>query len=212
MGPSGLNEGRLKFGDKPKPQMQVYSDPLKDIIMMYADIAGCNMVKEIIVAVEGLSVEVEVEVEAEADVAECQMVDITKDADYVEETTPKPQFDEKLKATYPTFEEELINFLNRCKLKNSEVMLCPRCSDVFDKEATKGLAGFIPTPKKRGKWFGDHGLSFPLQRVISLSSITLRPLIMSIRVVKEKLLFLMHPTRNGFSRPIRMCNRGKTMS
>jgi len=56
--------------------MQVDSDPLKDASMMYADIAGCNMVEAIIEAVKGLSVEAELE--AEADVAECQMVDITK--------------------------------------------------------------------------------------------------------------------------------------
>jgi len=30
-------------------------------------------------------------------------------------------------------------------------MLCPRCSVVFDKEATKGLEGSIPKPNKRGK-------------------------------------------------------------
>jgi len=43
-----------------------------------------------------------------------------------------------MKETYPTAKEELIDFLNQCKLKNSEVMLCPRYSVVFDKEATKG--------------------------------------------------------------------------
>jgi hypothetical protein len=106
----GLNEGRLKFVGKPKPQMQVHSDPLKDARMMYTDIAGCNMVEAIIDVVEGLYVEAEVE--ARADVAECQMVDITKDAKHVEETTPESQFDEKLKTTYPTTEEELIDFLN----------------------------------------------------------------------------------------------------
>jgi len=39
-------------------------------------------------------------------------------------------------------------------------MLCPRCSDVFDKEATKGLEGSIPKHKKRGKWYGDHRPKF----------------------------------------------------
>ena len=28
----GLNEGKLKFGNKPKPQMQVDFDPLKDVL------------------------------------------------------------------------------------------------------------------------------------------------------------------------------------
>jgi hypothetical protein len=112
--------------------MQVDSDPLKDVSMMYTDIVGCNMVEAIVDTFEGLSVKAEVE--TGADVVECQMVDITKDAGYVEETTLEPQFDEKFKATYPTAEEEQIDFLNRCRLKNSEVMLCPRCSVVFDKE------------------------------------------------------------------------------
>ena len=70
----GLNEGISKFGDKPKHQMKVDYDPLKDASMMYAGIAGYNMVEEIIEAVEGLSVEAEVE--AEDDVAECQMSNI----------------------------------------------------------------------------------------------------------------------------------------
>jgi len=68
----GLNEGRLKFGDKPKPKMQVDYDPLKDASMMYTNITSCNMVEVIVDVVENLSIE------AEADVAECQMVDITK--------------------------------------------------------------------------------------------------------------------------------------
>jgi hypothetical protein len=85
----GLNEGRLKFGNKLKPQMQVDSDPLKDASMMYTDIAGCNMVKAIIDVVEDLSIEAEVG--TEAGVAGCQIVDITKDADY--ETALEPRFD-----------------------------------------------------------------------------------------------------------------------
>jgi len=78
--------------------------------MMYANIAGCNMVEAIIDTVENLSVEVEVE--AETGVAECQMVDITKDAEHIEDAAPEPQFDEKSKVAYPTVEEELIDFFN----------------------------------------------------------------------------------------------------
>ena len=39
-------------------------------------------------------------------------------------------------------------------------MLCPRCSAVFDKKATKRLEGSIPKPKKRGKWYDDHRPKF----------------------------------------------------
>jgi len=66
--------------------------------------------KQIFDVVENLSVEAKVG--AEVDVAECQMVDITKDAEHVKKTAPEPQFDENLKTTYPTTEEELIDFLN----------------------------------------------------------------------------------------------------
>jgi hypothetical protein len=31
-------------------------------------------------------------------------------------------------------------------------MLCPRCSAVFDKEATKNVEGFRPHSKRKGKW------------------------------------------------------------
>jgi len=92
------------------------------------------------------------------------MVDITKVSGDVEDPTPEPRFDEKLKAAYSTAEEELIDFLNRCRLKNIEVMLCLRCSVVFDKEATKGLEGFIPKPKKREKWYGDHRPKFSFNK------------------------------------------------
>jgi len=40
--------------------MQVDSDPLKDVEMMYTEIAGCNMVEAIIDDVGKLTVEAEV--------------------------------------------------------------------------------------------------------------------------------------------------------
>jgi len=74
----GLNEGRLKFGDKLKPQMQVGSDPSKDASMMYTDIADCNMVEE------------------KANVAECQMVGIVRNPEDNEDFVIEFQSDEKL--------------------------------------------------------------------------------------------------------------------
>lgn len=38
---------------------------------------------------------------------------------------------------YPKAEEELIKFLSRRRLKDSEVMLCPWCNSVFGKEVSK---------------------------------------------------------------------------
>ena len=101
------------------------------------------------------------------DVAECQMVDIAKYPQSIKETATEPPFDEKIKAAYPTNEEELIDFLYRCKMKNSKVMLCPKCSVVFEKEATKSLKGVIPKPKKRRKWSGDHRPKFSFTKSYS---------------------------------------------
>ena len=83
-------------------------------------------------------------VEAKDDVAEYQMVEVSgnpKDADKI---TPELQLYEKAKVAYHMAEEELIDFLHRCRLKNSEVMLCLRCSSVFDNEATKSLENVVP--------------------------------------------------------------------
>lgn len=57
---------------------------------------------------------------------------------------------EKVKATYPDVEEKLIDFLNRCKWKGSEVMICARCGDMFDRKAIKGLKKTMPKPSKGG--------------------------------------------------------------
>ena len=62
------------------------------------------------------------------------------------------QFVEKMEVAYPKAEEDLIDFLNRCKISNTNVMLCPRCSAVFDKEAAKSVKGFLPYTKREGGW------------------------------------------------------------
>jgi len=149
-----LNEGRLKFGDKLTPQMKVDVDPLKVIDAMYIEIVDCNVAEAIIDVVEKLSIE------ANVDVVECQMVEATEGPKVTHEVILESQFVEKMKVAYPLAEEELIDFINRCKLKFFEVMLCPICSYVFNKEATKGIKGFIPKSKKRGKWFANHRPKF----------------------------------------------------
>ncbi|MCI26698.1 hypothetical protein A2U01_0047895, partial [Trifolium medium] len=57
---------------------------------------------------------------------------------------PEEEYAEKIKVVYPHAEEKLVDFLNRCKLNNTEVMLCPRCSAVCDKEATACLKDYMP--------------------------------------------------------------------
>ena len=62
------------------------------------------------------------------------------------------QFVEKMTVAYPRAEENLIDFLNRCKISNINAMLCPRCSAVFDKETAKSVEGFRPRSKRKRRW------------------------------------------------------------
>ena len=142
-------------------------DPLKVVDAIYIEIANCNVVEAIIEAVEKLSVE------ANADVAECQMVEATKGPKVTDEVISESQFVEKIKMAYHMAEEELIVFLNCCRLKNYEVIMCPRCSSMFYKEVTKGLEDFIPKSKKR-----ENGMLTIDQNFLSLKVIFLLPTIL----------------------------------
>ena len=132
---------RLKFGDKPKQPMQVDTDPLKKADSMYQEIAGMNMVEiseiDPIVATDGPKVDVEMVTEGH----KCVDIVITED-----------QYEEKIQVVYPKAEEDLIDFLNRCKISGFPVMMCPRCRAVFDKKAEKNVEGFRPKTKQKGKW------------------------------------------------------------
>jgi hypothetical protein len=136
-----LAEGRMKFGDKPKQPMQVDVDPLKKADSMYLEIAGMNMVEisEInpIMATDGSKIDVKMVTEGH----KCADTVITED-----------QYEEKIQVVFPKAEGDLINFLNRCKISGSPVMLCPRCSVVFDKKDAKNVEGFRPQLKRKGKW------------------------------------------------------------
>jgi hypothetical protein len=63
------------------------------------------------------------------------------------QSIPEDEYIEKIKVVYPRAEEDLIDFLSRCKINNHEVMMCPRCSAVCDKEATAGLENYLPYVK-----------------------------------------------------------------
>jgi hypothetical protein len=133
-----LNEGRLNFGDKSKPQMQIDVDPLNVSNAMYAEHVDCIMVDVVIDVVKDLIVE------ANTNVVDCQVVKATKCPKIATEVISKSQFSEKMKVAYPMAEEELIDFLHRCKLNNSKVTMCRRCSSVFEKKSTKGLENYKP--------------------------------------------------------------------
>ena len=61
----GLNEGKLRFGDKARPLMLVDDDPLKDVNAMYTEVASSNVVEVIADAIEKQSIK------AKDEVAEC---------------------------------------------------------------------------------------------------------------------------------------------
>ena len=68
------------------------------------------------------------------------------------------------KIAFPKEEEMLSNFLQRCKKKQSEVMMCPQCSAVFDKKATQNLEG-VRREKHQGghKDFQDQQVIYPVR-------------------------------------------------
>lgn len=140
-----LSEERLKFGDKSKPQMQIDVDPLQVSDTMYAELVYCMMVDVVVDDVENLTVK------ANTGVVDCQVVKATKGPKLANNVIYESRFSEKMKVVYPMEEEELIDFLHHCKLNKYEVMLCPTCSSVFDKKATKGLDNYKPQSKKKEK-------------------------------------------------------------
>jgi len=75
----------------------------------------------------------------------------TKSQKCAETVISEDQYEEKIQVVFPKAEEDLIDFLNRCKISGSPVMMCPRCSVVFDKKAAKNVEGFRPQSKRKEK-------------------------------------------------------------
>lgn len=74
------------------------------------------------------------------------MVEIFEDFDMVEFEN-----ENHIEAVYPNNGEDLLEFLHRCKFEDSEVMLCPRCSAVFDKKDAKKVKS-AQQAKKNENW------------------------------------------------------------
>ncbi|KAI5419448.1 hypothetical protein KIW84_043577 [Lathyrus oleraceus] len=49
---------------------------------------------------------------------------------------------------YPKEEENLVEFIKRCQKMRTEVMLCPRCSAIFDRKATTNLEAVDKAKRK----------------------------------------------------------------
>jgi hypothetical protein len=52
---------------------------------------------------------------------------------------------------YPKEEENLVEFIKRCQKMRTEVMLCPRCSAIFDRKATTNLEA-VDKAKRKENW------------------------------------------------------------
>lgn len=66
------------------------------------------------------------------------MVNITEyfeDCDMRAEDKAAEGTKNQIEVVYPKAGENLLEFLHYCKARGSKVMLCPRCSAVFDKKA-----------------------------------------------------------------------------
>ncbi|XP_050888952.1 uncharacterized protein LOC127094133 [Lathyrus oleraceus] len=70
---------------------------------------------------------------------EINMVEITEydEANMLEQTGESPDVD--IAEVYPRADEDLVDFLYRCKNKGSQVCLCPRCGAVTDKIAAENF-------------------------------------------------------------------------
>ena len=55
---------------------------------------------------------------------------------------------EHQRLAYPKEEENLIEFTKRCQRMKTEVMLCPRCSAIFDRKATTNLEAVDKAKRK----------------------------------------------------------------
>ncbi|KAK2416751.1 hypothetical protein QL285_039118 [Trifolium repens] len=96
------------------------------------------------------------------------MVEVTEaDVAAAIKAIPEGEYDKKVQEAYPAAEEELVDFLNRCKLNNAEVMLCPRCSAVCDKEAVSNLKKVLPYADHKRKWSSSkpNQKSWPYQKI-----------------------------------------------
>lgn len=80
------------------------------------------------------------------DPMEVLMVNITNHTDQQEVET---NYEDHMKVIFPKNGQELINFLNRCRLKDSEIMFFLCYSVVFNKEVAKELEKVNPYQSKR---------------------------------------------------------------
>lgn len=156
---NAVKDGRLRFGDKKKSQMKIDSDPLQvpythytepTIINMVEAFEGCNKNTKMVEttegfkkksdeteATEGLRVKLEKLKTTDGTNLEINMVEVSSEKEANKENSR--QCKEQVRVFYPKSDEILVKLLHRCQKKNSKVMVCPRCSSVFDKKAAENV-------------------------------------------------------------------------
>ena len=74
------------------------------------------------------------------------MVEISKDYNMAEFEN-----ENQIEVVYPKAGEGLLEFLHRCKVEDSKVILCPWCNVVFDKNITRKVES-TQQEKKNENW------------------------------------------------------------
>lgn len=72
---------------------------------------------------------------------EVMMVNATDGSTKNGSNTGSPKDVDLMNTIYPDAEENLVNFLQRCKISHSKIMMCPRCSVVFDEQVALKIEG-----------------------------------------------------------------------
>jgi hypothetical protein len=132
--------------------MQVDADPLKKADSMYTELVDVNMVDISKEFVAGDSIGALMPKKKSPEDVEM----VTEDHQSDNAIVTEDQLAEKMKVAYPKAEEDLIDFLNRCKITNTKTMLFPRHRAVFDKEVARSIEDFRPQSKRKNGWADSH--------------------------------------------------------
>lgn len=122
-GAKALKKGRLQFNERKK--MRVDSDPLKVEKALYSEPLECMMVE----TTDGLVESSDVVSLAES--FEVLMIETTDGFDNKDENG--------LESTYPQPGECLSDFQEKCKVSGSKVLICPKCSTIFNEKTAARL-------------------------------------------------------------------------
>lgn len=170
---TSIKDRRLNFGDKGKSQMKIDSDPLQVADAHYAKPADVNMIEvdevlhykgpmietsegfkqgiEINKATEGLRVRLQKIGITNGLNMQVNMVELGEDVNMGAHEESIQQSEDQVKVAYPNEDGSLIGFLHRCQRNKSEVILCPRCSSVFEKKTIENIEK-VRISRHKGNW------------------------------------------------------------